>query len=348
MNERDNSETTENLHTTDGVVESGGLDAENESAQAPSSDPKSGEASACAEAPTPKAGQPPSDEDDGLNLSLRSKIIGWVAGGSLLVLALNVLVSGAFIAPIFFLIAALFVLPPVREATWKDSKQKLGSRQLFFAVTTLTLIGVFLSPSAEDNELDERVDGISNERTEVPRQVRSAIKTYEKNKTKKLSELIEKTPKDARELAIGFAASSEVASEHFESFYRCLGDFVHSKSGDLELDTVMGWCLQNFQRDPEAFVKEQSLYSYFDVRQQFSMWDGSHPKSVEAIKSRLNDPSSFKHDETRFRIEKRSGTARLIVLTQFRGTNAFGGVVRGIAKTVVDPNTGEVLEVEID
>ena len=59
------------------------------------------------------------------------------------------------------------------------------------------------------------------------------------------------------------------------------------------------------------------------IRSQFSGWDGSHRGVEEAIKARMNNPKSYEHVQTRFAIQDGFAT----VITSFRGTNAFGGVV---------------------
>jgi len=59
------------------------------------------------------------------------------------------------------------------------------------------------------------------------------------------------------------------------------------------------------------------------IVQQFDQWHGYHKRSVEAIKSTMNNPKSFEHVSTRY-----WDRGDLIeVETTFRGTNAFGGVV---------------------
>jgi len=64
----------------------------------------------------------------------------------------------------------------------------------------------------------------------------------------------------------------------------------------------------------------------------FSQWDGSHPAVVEAVKSQMNDPSSFRHVET---TAVGKGDTIIVSMT-YRGTNAFGGVVTNHATAVVD------------
>lgn len=74
------------------------------------------------------------------------------------------------------------------------------------------------------------------------------------------------------------------------------------------------------------------------IREQFSSWDGSHRKLVEAVKDRMHDPSSFEHVETRFRDDDDT----VFVQMEFRGTNALGGTVTQMASARTDPRTGEV------
>ncbi|MHB1351688.1 MAG: hypothetical protein ACYC5S_02195 [Thiobacillus sp.] len=59
------------------------------------------------------------------------------------------------------------------------------------------------------------------------------------------------------------------------------------------------------------------------VRAQFSAWDGSHRGLENVIKSKMHNPSSYKHVETQY-LDKGD---YLIVSTKFRGKNAFGATV---------------------
>jgi hypothetical protein len=61
------------------------------------------------------------------------------------------------------------------------------------------------------------------------------------------------------------------------------------------------------------------------IESQFSAWDGSHTNLKKLIKAAMNDPDSFKHDETTYRDDG----DYITVQTKYRGKNAFGGVVRG-------------------
>lgn len=70
------------------------------------------------------------------------------------------------------------------------------------------------------------------------------------------------------------------------------------------------------------------------IEAQFSAWNGSHINLVTAVKRRMNDPKSFKHVETRYGDKG----DHLIVVMQFRGKNAFGGLILSevVAKASLD------------
>jgi hypothetical protein len=78
------------------------------------------------------------------------------------------------------------------------------------------------------------------------------------------------------------------------------------------------------------------------IKQQFSSWDGSHRKVVEAVKKAMNDPKSFEHIETSYVV---SENEYVIVKMVFRGKNAFGALVKNTVYAKVDPE-GNILTLE--
>jgi Na+-translocating ferredoxin:NAD+ oxidoreductase RnfG subunit len=97
--------------------------------------------------------------------------------------------------------------------------------------------------------------------------------------------------------------------------------------------------LDNIQREVERLANEQKNRKE-KVEKQFSSWDGSHPGLTRLIKKSMNDPDSYEHVETRFRDDDNS----ILVITEFRGKNAFGGKVKNIVSARVDFE-GNVIEV---
>jgi len=76
------------------------------------------------------------------------------------------------------------------------------------------------------------------------------------------------------------------------------------------------------------------------IEKQFSPWDGSHIQLTKLIKQHMNDPDSFKHDSTSYW----DMGDHLVVITHFRGRNAYGGMVRHWVKAKVDLD-GKVLQI---
>lgn len=76
------------------------------------------------------------------------------------------------------------------------------------------------------------------------------------------------------------------------------------------------------------------------LQKSFSAWDGSHIKLEEYIKNSMNDPKSYEHVETLYW----DRGEHLIVLSKFRGKNAFGGVVLNQVRAKVGIN-GEVIKI---
>lgn len=73
-----------------------------------------------------------------------------------------------------------------------------------------------------------------------------------------------------------------------------------------------------------------------------SSWDGSHSELVRIVKKSMNDPKSFEHDETRYKI---TGDYAIVIMS-FRGKNAFGGTVLNSVTAKVDLSDCSVIEVE--
>lgn len=96
-----------------------------------------------------------------------------------------------------------------------------------------------------------------------------------------------------------------------------------------------------------AFVLVIMLGALFGDNKQatshphFSAWDGSHIELTKVIKSGMNNPSSYKHSDTRFKHED----DKTIVITEFFGENKFGATVRTVVTAYTDRQTGEVLEI---
>lgn len=265
--------------------------------------------------------------------------IAWAFFTLLMLLSLGLLFSGSFLAAASVFLAAVFLAPISQEEINKNSKNEMRVEHRLTAGSICLLVGFIASPSCGDT-FSKEAAGDADDKAE-PR-------VYYESQLKTLKEIGSLSPDRARNIATGFAMHVGADERYYDSFYRCLGDYVRTKSDDLSLEKVMDWCRMDFERDAEAFKRQQDAYSFFDLKRQFSGWDGSHIKSVAAIKRAMHDASSFKHVETMSRLSRDGDAMWLMVTTRFRGTNAFGGVVTSTARTTVDPNRGAVIDLEFD
>jgi hypothetical protein len=85
---------------------------------------------------------------------------------------------------------------------------------------------------------------------------------------------------------------------------------------------------------PTPKTREQRIES------QFSAWDGSHRKLERYVKSQMNDPGSYEHVKTKYRIFSPTSEfpGHIVVSTTYRGKNVFGGVVSNTTIAVIDMN----------
>lgn len=82
------------------------------------------------------------------------------------------------------------------------------------------------------------------------------------------------------------------------------------------------------------------IICFWLLKKQFSAWDGSHHGLTRAIKESMNDPGSYEHIKT----QCFDRDDHLLLYTEFRGKNAFGGVVKQAIAAKVDLN-GNVIKI---
>lgn len=80
------------------------------------------------------------------------------------------------------------------------------------------------------------------------------------------------------------------------------------------------------------------------IESQFSLWDGSHKNLVKVVKENLNDPKSFKHQETKYKYDDKDKI--LTVYMTFRAKNALGALVLNTATATADLD-GNILSLDI-
>ncbi|WP_052731139.1 SHOCT domain-containing protein [Spirosoma radiotolerans] len=101
----------------------------------------------------------------------------------------------------------------------------------------------------------------------------------------------------------------------------------------IGLQSLFGTKTPDKPKDPKEARREH-------VESLFSAYDGSHPQLEKAVKSAMKNPDSYEHVETRFRDDG----STIYVITTFRGTNSFGGVVPQRADATISGDDGHIIE----
>ncbi|AAN12346.1 ORF47 [Vibrio phage VHML] len=156
-----------------------------------------------------------------------------------------------------------------------------------------------------------------------------------------LAEWRDASKSDRDEMVSDFVSAKSLPDSASDLFYRCLSQMSMTKSDELTVGQVLGWCQVDYDKDP---AKLSSMVNFDNFKGQFSAWDGSHRNLEKYIKSMMNDEDSYEHVETRYRLVL-DQNPRAIVTTVFKGKNAYGGVVKQSVSAAVDIETGRIIEI---
>lgn len=276
------------------------------------------------------------------------------------------IIASPLLVPIILAIAPLLLFLAWRKKEWQTWVK--GLITVIPSMWTLLLLFAVIAVVVEDSEKRERIEGYFM-------QANTAIESHDLTSAKGiLEELIQFAPSESSE-ANGLLNEVKKASSsgHVMETLKHMSDedFELLKSGNLErkyftngpLNTMFIEELnenllsrealvraladekkQEERREKAAAEKARAQKEIDDrkekIESQFSAWDGSHRNLTVVIKDWMNDPKSYSHDET---VYWDMGD-HLVVLTTFRGKNAFGGVVKNSIKAKVSLD-GDVLEI---
>lgn len=87
--------------------------------------------------------------------------------------------------------------------------------------------------------------------------------------------------------------------------------------------------------------KQKSKTREEQLSHAFSSWNGAHKVLERMIINAMNDPDSYEHIATRYLDHGET----LFVISEYRGRNVFGGMVKQTVRARVDTVTGEVIEI---
>lgn len=106
---------------------------------------------------------------------------------------------------------------------------------------------------------------------------------------------------------------------------------IEDKNAEIEAQVQIA-------KETKAYEKRKNEFE----KNCISSWDGSHTKLKRLIKENMNDPDSFEHVETLYKLY----LGYAIVVMKFRGKNAFNATIVNSVTAKVSLEDCSVLEVE--
>ncbi|HBN7642451.1 hypothetical protein NDR77_13400 [Pseudomonas aeruginosa] len=300
------------------------------------------------------------------------KVLSWI-GGIVLVLFGLLLVIEMPVAALLFVAGGLFLLPPIRSYAYRVTNKALSLKSRAITVTALIFaafmaIGVGAQNDAEAKKIEEakqlaaaqaeerqkKAEEFAANResilgkataslsagnfSEVTSQLTQYANVQDADLQKALASAragIELQKRKAQEATLLEEVAKTVDQAKLAEIYGKLATLFPDNKKYTEQQNSYAKAVQEEKEKAAAAEARKKL-----IESQFSAWDGSHRTLERAIKKSMNDPDSYEHDETSYW----DRGDHLVVLTHFRGRNAFGGMVRNSVKAKVDLN-GNILEV---
>ncbi|MFP9114436.1 hypothetical protein ACLI1A_10875 [Flavobacterium sp. RHBU_3] len=204
--------------------------------------------------------------------------------------------------------------------------------------------GNYSTKYPHDGYISEQIDSLSKKKILVfnPRYDFENAKTYLKEDLK--NGLI-------RNYVINFEVddNGKLISKKTIITYSKIGQVEYQNNNVPEYTTFIdGKIVENQKLNVEAeklIAKQKEEYekNRADFEEScLSSWDGSNRELVKIVKKNMNDPDSFEHVETSYKLYNDYA----VVIMQFRGKNAFNGTVLNSVTAKVSLEDCSVISVE--
>lgn len=236
---------------------------------------------------------------------------------------------------IAFLSLALFIaffVGLIKPSLVRMPSRKRSSVVYLGGCLALGVIGSILWPTEERQSVAKK---------EAPAVTTEPVLPRFEYADKTLKEYRNESKETRHDIVNNYVEFRSVPVSAADSFYACMSEFSFTKDDALTLGDVFGWCFNDYESDPTSLYRKINLDNFKD---NFSGWDGSYRPLEKLIKASMNDDSSYKHVETVYHLILNKDP-HAIVKTTFRGTNAYGSVVKESVSARVDVTTGEVVSV---
>lgn len=247
------------------------------------------------------------------------------------------------------IIIGLFILP----ATYKILIEEKANLKLTSPIKwIITIVGVSImglaissGKASKDKEIDLIVENASkkidegniDESLKLIKEAKSKYSSTENNAIK-----LEKEIEKSKDVEFAKQILAKMTDEEFKqlktnalnkeyltqkTLNKNFLEFLSSKSAEREKIIAEIKLQEEIAKQEELNKNRKEL-----IEKQFSEYDGSHRGLEKYVKDNMNDPDSYDHIETRF-LDKGDF---ILVVTKFRGANAFGGKVINTVSAKVD------------
>lgn len=228
----------------------------------------------------------------------------------------------------------------------KEAKSKVG--KIAAAVLVLLMaIGYITQKEPTPEELAER-QKIAQEKEQKEKEVKEQEQL---NEIANMDLAAYAKASDSKKIEIlkFLIEKSSLLNEHdLENVRLFMSEMSQTKNENLKITDVFTWAENEKKNNPKKFSEHVDLLFFM---KDFSAWDGSYRPLEKLIKQNMNDPDSYDHSKTMYSFvlhsDKKSFSPYANVSTEFRGKNAFGGVVKQIVKARVDLKTLDLKIVEV-
>lgn len=286
----------------------------------------------------------------------RKTNLKWVIGILFLISGVVKIVQDPLVGLISILIG-LFILPVTYKIMEEKANLKLTSPiKWVITIVGVVIMGMAVSSSAasKEKEVDAIVEKASNKIDEG--KLDESLKLIKEAKSKystsvNKATVLEKEIEKSKDVEFAKQTLAKMSDDDFKqlkantltktylnqkTLNKSFIELLNSKSDERE-EVIAEIKLQEEIAKQVALNKNRKE----TIEKQFSAYDGSHRGLEKYIKDNMNDPDSYDHIETRF-LDKGD---YILVMTKFRGKNAFGGKVINTITAKVDLD-GNVIEVE--
>jgi len=259
-------------------------------------------------------------------------------------------------SPLF--ISSALLLPPVREAVYDKTGKWLPDNARVAVIFALILVSVVLNGLCFkekerfilEKEARQKAESLAAYFAENKAGIISELKElYDNGKYQEVENKAFKydTLKDPEVIQLCKKAREHKLLAHVRKipasqiqlnkniYERLLTLCPENEKYNAKFNYYLAKVREKEEKDRRAAARQKR------IDDQFAYKTGPHINLRRYIQNGMNDPNSFKHVST---VYEDKGT-HLIVLTKFRGKNAFGGVVTHLVQAKVNLD-GDVLEIQ--